>query len=262
MVGNARCGPDGRAPPERRPARLGWCNTMNGPDASSSEMPGLPFYRWRGTEPDVPLLDMIMAGQPLPPDAPRQIRVLAHRLTELARPAGPGELPGEAVAMSAFRHAVSPASTMPLALPRRNRRREPRLMAGRARLAAVFATAAVAVGGTAAAYAGVLPASVQEFAHRLIDAPPASHRAAHSPSGNQSPGGRHGGASSRSEANRKHQLAQGTANGHGKRKPHPVGQGKASRHRPRKPAHRARRHRPKVRPTPTPTPTPSLTPIR
>jgi len=131
-------------------------------------MPGLPFSRWRGAEPDEPLLDTIMAGQPLPSDAPRQIRVLARRLIELAGPPGPGELPGEAVAMSAFRSAASSGSTMPLASPRRQRRQRPRLMAGRARLAAIFATAAVVVGGTAAAYAGVLPAPVQEFERKRI----------------------------------------------------------------------------------------------
>ena len=226
-------------------------------------MPGLPFSSWRGTEPDVPLLDMIIAGQPLPPAAPRQIRVLAHKLTELAGPAGPGELAGEAVAMSEFRRAVSPASTMPLAPPRRHRRRRPRLTAGRARLAAAFATAAVAVGGTAAAYAGVLPASVQDFAHRMIDAPPA----AHSPAGHQSPGQHRGGASSRSAANRKHQQAShGIAKGHGKPTPQPTGKGKALTHRPRRPAHRHHRRVPNVRPTPTPSPTPTptlgLTPTR
>src|SRR5215469_18464158 len=99
-------------------------------------MPGHRFYRWRSTEPDEPLLDMIMAGQPLPPDAPRQIRVLANRLTELARPAGPGELPGQAVAMSAFRQAASPGSTKLLDPPRRRQR--PWLLAGRARIAAIF----------------------------------------------------------------------------------------------------------------------------
>jgi len=224
-------------------------------------MPGLPFSRWRGTEPDVPLLDVIIAGQPLPPDAPRQFRVLAHKLTELARSAGPGELAGEAAAMSAFQRAASPASTTPLAPPRRHRRRRPRLMAGRARLAAAFATAAVAVGGTAGAYAGVLPTSVQNFAHQLIDAPPASHRAAHSPAGDQSPG--RGGASSRSAANRKHQqVSHGIAKAHGKRTPDPSGKGRAITHRPRRPAHRHHRQVPKVTPTPTPTPTPSVTPTR
>ena len=199
-----------------------------------------------------------MAGQRLPPDAPRQIRVLAHRLTDLARPAGPGELPGEAAAMSAFRQAASPGSTKSLAPARRRR---PRLMAGRARLAAIFATAAVVVGGTAAAYADVLPGPVQEFAHRLIDAPPASNRAGHSPSGNQSPGGHRGGVSSRSAANRQHQHVPGSiAKDHGKRTSHPVGQGKASTRKPRTRAHRRHRHVTRVRPTPSPTPTPTPTP--
>jgi hypothetical protein len=217
-------------------------------------MPGHRLSRWRGPEPDEPLLDMIMAGQRLPPDAPRQIRLLAHRLTDLGRPAGPGELPGQAAAMSAFRQAASLDSTKSLAPPRRRR---PRLMAGRTRLAAIFATAAVAVGGTAAAYADVLPGPVQEFAHRLIDAPPES-RASHSPSGNQSPGKHPGGASSRSAANRKHQhVPGGIAKGHPKRKLPP--QRRAGKHTLRRPAHRVHRHVPKAGASPTPTPSQTLT---
>jgi hypothetical protein len=137
-------------------------------------------------------------------------------------------------------------------------------MASRARLAAIFATAAVAVGGTAAAYADVLPGPVQEFAHRLIDAPPASHGAAHSPSGSQSSGGQRGGVSSPSATQNHQQASHGIAKGHGNRTLHPSSKGQASKHRPRK--HRAHRHVPKGRPTPTPTPTltptPSPTPTR
>jgi hypothetical protein len=223
-------------------------------------MPELPTSRWRRREPDVLLLDAIMAGQALPADAPRQIRVLADWLTQLAKPNGPGELAGEAAAMSAFRRRISPATTMPLARARSHRLRRPRLMAGRARLAAAFATAAVAVGGSAAAYAGVLPGPVQNLAHRLIDAPPAFDNAAHPAAGNQPPGLHHGGGASRgSTTSRKHQqVSHGIAKSHGKRtrRPHWADKGKASQHRPRKPAHRHRRHAPKISPSPTPTPTP------
>lgn len=227
-----------------------------------SEMPGLYSSRWRGTEHDVPLLEMITAGQPLPADAPWQVVVLADRLTQLAKPDGPGELAGEVAAISAFRRPCSPASTMPLIRPRRHRRRRPRLTAGHARLAAVLAIATFAVGGSAAAYADLLPGSLQDIAHRLIDAPPALHHAAHPPASNQAPDLHHGGgASSRSAANRKHQqVSHGIAKGHGKRtgRPHPVG--KASKHKHRRRAQRTHRHVPRISPSPSPTPT--LTPIR
>lgn len=83
--------------------------------------------------------------------------------------------------MSAFRRTVSPASTMPLADPEAPSPQE--AAAGRQpnQAGAALATATIAAGGTAAAYAGVLPAPVKDFAHRLIDAPPAHHGPMHRP---------------------------------------------------------------------------------
>jgi hypothetical protein len=46
---------------------------------------------------------------------------------------------------------------------------------GRVRLAAVLAAVGVVLGGTAAAYAGALPAPVQELAHHVLGAPAARH---------------------------------------------------------------------------------------
>jgi hypothetical protein len=222
-------------------------------------MPGLPSSRWRGSERGLPLLDTVIAGHPLPADAPRQIRLLAVSLAQLARPDRPGELAGEVAAVSAFRRAVPLASTLPLAPLRRHRRRKPRLMAGRARLAGAIAIAAIAVGGSAAAYAGVLPASVQNLAHRLIDAPPAFHHAAQPAAGTQPSGLHRGDASSRSAANSKHQrVSHGVAKGHGKPtpRPHRTDKGKARKYGHRKRAHRAHRHATGNRPGPAPTPTP------
>ncbi len=151
---------------------------MTGWDASSNEMPKVPIPGHVGRDQDELLLDMILESRPLPPGAAPGMRALAENLAGLAAPPGAGALPGEAAALAAFARSGSPASTLTLAggPPERPRRR--RLTAGRARLSAAIAVLTVAVSGTAAAYAGVLPASVQDFAHRIIDAP-APHNAAH-----------------------------------------------------------------------------------
>jgi hypothetical protein len=179
---------------------------MSGSDASSHEMPGFPSPSWPSREPETPLLDMILDGQPLPNDAPYGVHALAARLAELADPAEPGALPGEAAALAAFSRAHSPGSAAPARRPA-PRRRDHLLTAGRARLAAVVAAVAVALGGTAAAYAGDLPRPVQNFAHRLIGAPAsrsAPSRAGQQPAGHQ---GHQPGAGTRT----------GTPAGHGHR---------------------------------------------
>ena len=152
---------------------------MTGPDASSGEMPRVQMPGRVGRDQDDLLLDMILDRRPLPPDAPPGMHALASKLVGLAAMPGAGALPGEAAALAAFIRSGSPASTLTLAgVPRRVRRRG-RVRAGRARLAAAVAVVAVGLSGTAAAaYAGVLPAPVQEFAHRTIGAP-AAHTAAH-----------------------------------------------------------------------------------
>jgi len=145
---------------------------MTGPDASSGEMGRVSMPGQAGRDHDEVLLDMILDRRPLPADAPPGMHALAGGLTGLAATPAGGELPGQAAAMAAFARAGSPASTLTLAGEPSRRRRGGRLAAGRARLAAAVAVTAVALSGTAAAaYAGVLPAAVQNFAHHVIDAP-------------------------------------------------------------------------------------------
>jgi hypothetical protein len=153
---------------------------MTGPDASSGEMPRVPMPGLAGRDHDDLLLDMILDRRPLPPDAPPGMHVLASKLVGLAAAPGGVQLPGEAAALAAFAGSGSPASTLTLAGEPPGRHRSRRLMAGRARLTAAAAAVAVVLSGTAAAaYAGVLPASVQDFAHHVIDAPAAQHAVQH-----------------------------------------------------------------------------------
>src|SRR6266700_8034432 len=150
---------------------------MSGPGASSSEMPGFSRSCSVGPELDEHLLDAILAGQHLVPDAPGQAHVVAEMLASLVGPAGLGELGGEEAARSAFARAASISGISPAA--RRPARRKPSRRAApiKGRLAGALVAAAVGLGGTAAAYAGVLPSPIQDFAHHVIGAP-ASHRAA------------------------------------------------------------------------------------
>jgi hypothetical protein len=131
-----------------------------------------------GRDHDDLLLDMILDRQALPPAAPPSMHALAAGLAALAAAPDNGDLPGQAAALAAFARPASPA--IPLHLPAEPPRRGParRLALPRARLAAAAAVVAVGLSGTAAAaYAGVLPAAVQNFAHHVIDAPPAHHGA-------------------------------------------------------------------------------------
>ena len=153
---------------------------MTGPDASSDEMPRLQIPGRAGRDQDDLLLDMILDRRPLPPDAPPGMHALASKLVGLAAAPGVGQLPGEAAALAAFVRSGSPTSTLTLVGESAGRHRRHRLMAGRARLTAAAAVVVVGLSGTAAAaYAGVLPASVQNLAHRVIDAPAAQHAVDH-----------------------------------------------------------------------------------
>jgi hypothetical protein len=164
---------------------------MTGPDASWHEMPGFTLPGRLGRDADEQLLDTILAGLPLPPFAPREYHVVAEQLSDLAGPAGPGPLPGETAALAAFSSSVSsgslsPAGTRPATgrparrSPARRRAAGDRtglLTAARVRIATAVAALGVVLGTTAAAYGGELPARVQDFAHRIIDAPAAHHQA-------------------------------------------------------------------------------------
>jgi hypothetical protein len=174
---------------------------------------------------------MILDGQCLPHDAPQGMHALAARLGELAGPAGPGALPGEAAALAAFSRETFPGSPSPVTPPRLRARL---LTAGRARMAAFAAAAAIVLGGTAAAYAGDLPAPVQQFAHRVIGAPPAHHGrlAAH----RDGPARGHDGGQSSIARGDGHGAApgqgHGKARGHvkAKHRPEPGHSGKPGKH--------------------------------
>jgi hypothetical protein len=161
---------------------------MSGPDAMHGEMPGFGCPGRPGGELDEPLLDMIFGGRAVPPSAPPEMHELARTLAALAGPAEPGELAGEAAALAAFRFA-SPAGISPAAPrtarhgARRPARHGPRRQAwrgsrrpvrGRAAVAAALVVAVAAL-GSAAAYTGVLPRSIEQIAH-VTGGAPATHK--------------------------------------------------------------------------------------
>jgi hypothetical protein len=103
-------------------------------------------------------------------------------LASLAVQASPGELAGEAAARFVFASGASPAGVSHVA--RRSARRRLSCLPARvgAWLVATLAAATVGLGGAAAAYADVLPGSLQDLAHHAIGAPaarPASHPTPH-----------------------------------------------------------------------------------
>jgi len=137
-------------------------------------MPGF-FPSRPGGEHDEPLLDMILERRPIPPGAPPEIRGLAHMLAAVAGPAEPGELTGAAATLAAFTRLGSPAG-ISLAAPRSARRSMPEWRArDRLPLAAALTAVTAGLGGTAAAYAGVLPDPIQHVAHEIIGAPSPHH---------------------------------------------------------------------------------------
>lgn len=244
---------------------------MNDSRASSDEMPGFPLPSRSGRQPDEPLLDMILNGLPLPADAPRGMLTLADKLVSLAAPAGPGEVPGEAAAMAAFSRAASVASAVsatgavagasisPAGLdPARrepDRRPPPRRRAVRpARLASGLLVVIVGL-GSAAAYADVLPGPVQDFAHHVIDAPPAHLSGEHQRAG-QHAGRASSPGSARHPAHPAHPVKPGKASKRGKAVKAGKARGKAKhgfRPTPGKGNHHVKPTRPAHRPHPTPT---------
>jgi hypothetical protein len=231
---------------------------MNGSCASSGEMPGFPFPSRSGREPDEPLLDMILNGEPLPAEAPHDMLALADRLASLGSPAGPGEV----AAMAAFSRSLAGAGVSPArgepAHHKPARRSPPQRRAARpVRLAGGFLVVMVGL-GSAAAYADVLPGPVQDFAHHVIGAPPAQvsrgrsgeHlRSTHQP-------GTHGPASARHAA---HPAKPDAARGHRKGAKPGKPKGKA-RHVHR--ANPAKRRAAKPTNPPHPAPTQPIHPLR
>jgi hypothetical protein len=210
---------------------------MRDPDASSGEMPGFPPPSRPGRELGEPLLDAILEGRSLPPDAPEELCAVAEMLADLAGPAEPGELAGEAAARLGLARAASPAGISPVAHRSARRRRSWMSVPGAARLGAALIAAAAGLGGVAAAYAGALPGPVQNIAHHMIGAPPSRDTDLYRPRpapDRPVPSAR---SAPRPEKTAKGHgrshtgKAHGTAKGHGKAKPRKSPPGKA---KPRK----------------------------
>jgi hypothetical protein len=140
-------------------------------------MPSLPWTNRQDASPvEDASLAALLAGNGLPAGADAELRPVADVLSALtARPAG-DELAGLAAARAGFhRHVVVQAHA------RQSPRRRPGGLAYRlgAKVGAAAAVVVMGFGGAAAAaYAGALPSSWQQFAHRAIGAPahPAGHK--------------------------------------------------------------------------------------
>jgi hypothetical protein len=132
-------------------------------------MPSFPWPARRdGSALEDTALTALLEGGELPDDTAARLRPLADMLAALkAEPAG-DELTGLAAAQAEFRRRMAEP-----ARPGMPRRRRPVRLASllSARAAAAAAVVAIGLGGAAAAYAGALPASLQQFAHSAIGAP-------------------------------------------------------------------------------------------
>jgi hypothetical protein len=132
-------------------------------------MPKLPWTARQDSPPaEEASLDALLAGNGLPAGADAELWPVADMLAALAaRPVG-GELTGLTAARAEFRRVAAPAQ----ATPSRRGRSFGLVSRLGVRAAAAAAVVAMGMGGAAAvAYAGALPASWQQFAHRTIGAP-------------------------------------------------------------------------------------------
>jgi hypothetical protein len=142
---------------------------MTGHDVSGSDMPNPPWTARQDVPPaEEASLAALLAGRGLPAGADAELRPVADVLVALTARAAGDELTGLAAAAAEFRRQV-----VPPARARRSPRRRPGGLASR--LGAMVAMGLVAA--AAVAYAGALPASWQQLAHRTIGAP--AHRAGH-----------------------------------------------------------------------------------
>jgi hypothetical protein len=225
-----------RGPLGEAPGRAGWCNSDSGPGAPPDEMPRFSSHPGNtGGGSDDLALDMVFDRVPPPLNASPQLAALHQVLADLSGPAEPGELAVEAAVLARFRSRVLPAAVSP-AGPAPAPRTSPwtRFAPHSRRLAAGLVAAVIVAGGTAAAYAGALPRPVQDFAHRMIDAPAGRH-----PSGQQSgvvprhqPGTTPAGTASPRQA--PHSAAPGSAGAHTQpgRDGHPSGSAHSAQPRP------------------------------
>jgi hypothetical protein len=123
-----------------------------------------------------PAFDALLSGDPPPDGAATGLRRASEVIAALNEAPVSSELAALPSALAVFRSEIGRPGQ-----PARSRRRRHARLGSRvsAKLAAAATAAAVTLGGAAAAaYAGVLPASVQELAHHTLGAPPA-HPPAH-----------------------------------------------------------------------------------
>ena len=143
---------------------------MTGGGVSGNDMPSLPWTARQDVSPaeDTPL-ESLLAGNGLPSGAGAELRPVADALAALgAHPAG-DELTGLAAARAEFRRRVAE----PVRVRQSHRWRSVGLVSRLGvRVASAADVVAMGLGGAAAvAYAGALPTSWQQFAHRTIGAP-------------------------------------------------------------------------------------------
>jgi hypothetical protein len=161
-----------------------------------------------GQDPSDPdqVLEALLAGCPLPDEAPAGLQPVADVLTALRQPAVPAELTGQASALAQFR--ARPRRTAAATWPRRRGGpvRGPLL---RPRPATALLAGAVVVAGLAAgAYEGDLPGPVQQWAHHTFGLTAARSKAPRPPEHRKYPG--HTATASPSPAPSPHHR-QGTA---------------------------------------------------
>lgn len=131
-------------------------------DTSRSAAPGI------GSD-DEQVLESLLNRDAFP-DLPAELQRVRALLEAAAGPARLDELAGLGAALAAHDRMLADAESE---VPRRRP-----IVIGIA-----AAVAAVLFGGVGAAYAGALPATIQDFAHRTIGAPPADERGVGNPAG-------------------------------------------------------------------------------
>src|SRR5260370_77271 len=129
----------------------GCCTARSGPDTSHGEMPGFSLPSRQGRELGEPVLDALLDGQSLLPDAPEQAGLVAEILADLAGPAEPGELAGETAARLSLARCPSPAGISPATRPPAPRKLLPPPVP-RAGLAGALVAVAARLGPAASAH--------------------------------------------------------------------------------------------------------------
>jgi hypothetical protein len=150
---------------------------VTGYGVPDGDMPSLPWpLRQDESKMTDAALAALLAGKESPADAVAGLQPVADVLASLRAGPSSEELAGEASAMTEFRRVTGVSAQTQL-----SHRRRPSVLSSLLK-AKVAAAAVVLLGAAAtAAYANVLPASLQRLAHDAIDAPAAagSHPDAH-----------------------------------------------------------------------------------